>query len=135
MNLVKRYVTDAMTMALIEEIQLFKKQEKTELLREELFDPSRYGSCFLAQIYGYDEQDNSARPYREKIGLAIYGLGPYHALIMTPLETWSAYMWDHDKELVMKVFRYITGKEHVLPDIRYEEIQIVGSIPATEDLE
>jgi hypothetical protein len=133
MNLVRKHITNALTEALREEIQLFREQEEVELLKEESFDPSHYGSCFLAQIYGHDEQDNSARPYRNKIGYAIYGLGPYRALVMTPLETWSAYMWDHDKELVMQVFRYIKGTSDTLPEVCYEEVEIIGKLNELEE--
>jgi hypothetical protein len=139
MTIVEKHVNPAiflaLTTALREEIELFRNSDRTKLLKEEEFNPTKSYSCFLGQTYYQNDEDRSnwAQSYREEIGFATRDLGKFDGSMMTPLEVWSAYMWSIDKELVLNVLRYVKGTSDVLPEVRYEEAQIVGQIEATEE--
>ena len=116
-----------LTQRLLKEIEAMRAMTEVALLNEDTFDPTLPRTCFLGQMFHGDL--GRAEHYRDKIGMAFADLSIYRGDVMTPLEVWSAYMWDIDKELVLKVFRYIKGTTDILPDIRYDEVQIMGEEP------
>jgi len=120
-----RELVIGLTMALEEEIDMLREMPEREKIKLDALDPTNSTTCFLGQIYGQETQMEELRVsvgYRQKVGVARLDLGDYDGSVMTPLEVWSAYMWDINKELVMDVFRYIKGEIDTMPEVEYREV-------------
>lgn len=120
-SLLHSNVQQALTDTLKEEIQLFRKSDKAKLLNEETFDPQSSFFCFLGQTDQQVEEPEGVDVYRDTIGRVPSGFGLAHLDNMTPLEIWSAYYWNHNKALVLEVFKYIKGEVHSCPEIEFAE--------------
>lgn len=123
MNLLESNLRDALTNTLKEEIELFRKSDKAKLLNTETFDPLRSTECYLGQTGQQTSIFESFQdtPYRATIGIVPPDLGLARLNYMTPLEIWSAYYWDKDKELVLKVLQYIKGEIDTCPEVVFAE--------------
>lgn len=115
MNIISKHIYTALTAALVEEINFWRNSEFTKNLDESTFNPQVSIHCF----FGQTRQHYTG--LRENIGRVPIGYNlTYYQDGMTPLEVWSAHWWVMEKELVLKVLRYIKGETDELPPVVYD---------------
>lgn len=115
MNIISKHIYAALTAALVEEINFWRNSEFAKNLDESTFNPKIPSFCFFGQT---QQQHTGIREYIGGVPRG-YELSFYEPG-MTPLEIWSAYWWEGEKEVVLNVFRYIKGETDELSPIVYD---------------
>jgi hypothetical protein len=128
-------MSENLTEALRKEIDLLAGLPERERLDIETFDPRLPSTCFLGQMFLQKHFSGSgrAKEHRQQVGAISPQSGTDFRTsgTMTPLEVWSAEMWQAgNKEIVKQVFCYIkSGGEGDMPNVCMKEDEGKYDIP------